>query len=72
MTNQILANANQSGAYANCLPGQELYVSFTSRVLRGDYIQYDYRTPEGQLFSCVAKTLENARSRRDAWLEKQP
>lgn len=33
-------------------------------------VQYDYRTPEGKLFSCVKKTLDACRSARDEWLKK--
>ena len=31
--------------------------------------QYDYRSADGQFFSCVAKSLEYARARRDKWLK---
>jgi hypothetical protein len=51
--------------------GQEQYEEYYSSIAREYRIQYDYRTPEGKLFSCVAKTLEAARAKRDAWLEKQ-
>lgn len=33
-------------------------------------IQYDYRHTDGKLFSCFAKTLDDARSRRDQWIAK--
>ena len=33
-------------------------------------VQYDYRHTNGKLFSCVAKTLEDARTKRDQWLAK--
>lgn len=33
-------------------------------------VQYDYRHTDGKLFSCVAKTLEDARAKRDQWLAK--
>ena len=46
--------------------GQEQYEKFNSP--RGERVQYDYRTPQGKLFSCVAKSLAEARKRRDAWL----
>ena len=32
-------------------------------------VQYDYRTSEGKLFSCVKKSLDACRSARDEWLE---
>ncbi len=51
--------------------GQERYEQFYSSIARGHRIQYDYRTPDGQLFSTVGRTLEICRARRDAWLEKQ-
>ena len=35
-------------------------------------VQYDYRHTDKTLFSCVAVTLEDARARRDAWLEGKP
>lgn len=34
-------------------------------------VQYDYRAEDGELFSCVAKTLEDARAKRDQWLAKK-
>lgn len=47
-------------------PGKEQYEYFKSP--RGRRIQYDYRTPDGKLFSCIAKTIGEARQRRDAWM----
>jgi hypothetical protein len=51
--------------------GQEQYEKYYDNILRGTRVQYDYRTPEGKLFSCIAKSLEAARARRDAWLMKE-
>lgn len=50
--------------------GQEQYETFTSRMFRRNptRVQYDYRHTNGKLFSCVAKTREEARARRDQWL----
>lgn len=45
----------------------EEYTSITGR----EMVQYDYRTPQGKLFSCVAPSVDVARARRDAWLVKQ-
>lgn len=56
---------------STCPKGTEQYEEYYSRVSRGNRVQYDYRTPEGKLFSCVAKTLEDARAKRDEWLKKQ-
>ena len=52
--------------------GQEQYEFFNVRHLRKNAtrVQYDYRHTDGKLFSCVAKTLEDARAKRDPWLAK--
>lgn len=52
-------------------PMEERYEEFYSPTLRGVRVQYDYRTLDGKLFSCVALTLADARARRDAWIAKQ-
>lgn len=31
-------------------------------------VQYDYRSLEGKLFSCVAKTIDEAREKKRLWL----
>jgi hypothetical protein len=51
-----------------CKPGEERYEEYYSAILRGWRVQYDYRTPDGVLFSRITHTLEEARARRDAWL----
>jgi len=59
---------------STCPPGGEQWEEFeASWAPRGDRtrVQYDYRTPSGKLFGCIAKSLEDARARRDAWLTKQ-
>jgi len=50
--------------------GQEQYEFFYPRH-GGERVQYDYRTPKGALFSCVAESLELARARRDAWVARE-
>jgi hypothetical protein len=55
----------------NLAPGCEQYERFRSSALRKDLIQYDYRHTDGELFSCVKKTLEDCRAARDAWLQKK-
>lgn len=52
---------------STCQNGQENYEEFTQN--RKTYIQYDYRHTNGKLFSCVAKSLDAARIKRDAWME---
>lgn len=49
-------------------PGKEQYEAFTMN--RKRYVQYDYRTPAGKLFSCVRPTLEQCRADRDKWLRE--
>ena len=56
----------------NLRPGFEQYKHFPAP--RGNkhglkrYCQYDYRHIDGELFSCVAPTLEAACAKRDTWL----
>lgn len=52
-------------------PGEEQWEVYYSSASRQEMVQYDYRTTWGKLFSCVAKTLDEARRKRDAWLEKE-
>lgn len=53
---------------STCQPGTEQWESYYSAILRRDLFQYDYRTHDGALFSCVGKSLEVCRAKRDAWL----
>ncbi len=46
--------------------GTENYEAF--RAMGKTRYQYDYRSPSGELFSCVANTLEKCRIKRDEWL----
>jgi len=50
--------------------GQEQWEEYTS-ISGREMVQYDYRTPQGKLFSCVAPSLSAARACRDSWLVKQ-
>lgn len=50
--------------------GQEQYEFFSA--MGKPRVQYDYRDCEGELFSCVAKSLDEARARRDAWVTEKP
>ena len=54
---------------STCPPGEERYEQFAwSWKPDEPRVQYDYRTPDGRLFSTVAPTLEECRARRDRWL----
>lgn len=50
--------------------GNEQYEQFEAPN-RKMYYQYDYRHTDGELFSCVAPTLEKCREKRDKWLYLQ-
>ncbi len=55
---------------STCPKGQERYEHYRNG--NGfDRLQYDFRTNDDRLFSCIAKTLEDARKRRDAWLASE-
>jgi hypothetical protein len=46
---------------STCLPGEENFETFYSNILHKDLVQYDYRHPNGKLYSVVAKDLETCR-----------
>lgn len=52
----------------NLQPGHDQYEPYWSAPHRDICIQYDYRTRDGRLFSCIAKDLQRACAKRDAWL----
>lgn len=55
-----------------CEAGQENYTTFGfAHRPKQKFFQYDYRHTDGELFSTVASTLEQCRSRRDEWLRKK-
>ncbi len=57
--------SDKNGA-SQCPPGEEHYETY--RVLGKRYWQYDYRTPDGRLFSVVRPSLAECREERDEWL----
>ena len=65
----------KNGLSTTKTPGQEQYQKFTGKEGGGfrskPYVQYDYRHPDGELFSCVKPTLESCRAARDAWLDRK-
>ena len=64
--------SNHLPTISNCPTGQEDYVEFEATFHPGEMrVQYDYRHTNGKLFSCIAKTLEAARAKRDEWLKMQ-
>ncbi|MFR9543607.1 MAG: DUF3873 family protein [Rikenellaceae bacterium] len=63
---------NNLGAVSTCPIGEERYKYFdlTPRPRRrGRYIQYEWRSPTNELFSCVAPTLEQCREKREVWIK---
>jgi hypothetical protein len=56
----------------NLAPGNEQHEMFHAPGRMGKPVpercQYDYRNPDGELFSCVAVSLDAARAKRDEWL----
>lgn len=66
-----LAMKTDRNGCSTCERGQEQWDEYYSSALRAYRVQYDYRTPDGRLFSCIGKTLEDCRRRRDAWLAQQ-
>lgn len=57
----------------NLKPGKEQHEIFTvdRPVKKIEHVQYDYRAVDGKLFSCVSKSLDAARSKRDRWIAKR-
>lgn len=68
-----MSHLTQNGISTTTAPGQEQWERFTSHLSRRPEtrIQYDYRHTDGQLFSCVRKTLEDCRAARDQWLKNK-
>ena len=65
-------NSINNNGCTECEQEEENYTRFhpTHRPKQTFY-QYDYRHTDGELFSTVAPTLEECRTRRDEWLKKK-
>jgi hypothetical protein len=62
----------KNGVSITQTPGEEKFVKCRLGAFRGQiYYQYDYRHTDGELFSTVAKTLDECRRRRDEWVAKK-
>ena len=60
---------NRSGCSV-CKAGEENYTTFRpERRPKQQYYQLDYRDKSGELFSTVALTLEECRTKRDKWVQ---
>jgi hypothetical protein len=56
---------------STCPCGSEQYEEYYDRFARKNKVQYDYRTLDGKLFSCIASTIEEAQARKNTWLAKR-
>lgn len=64
-----MESLNKNGGSTTQEPGQEKYVTFIAGAFRGtEYYQYDYLHTDGELFSTIAKTMEECRKQPDEWL----
>jgi hypothetical protein len=62
---------NQNGCSV-CKAGQENYTTFRPAHRPNSVLyQYDYRHKDNELFSTVAPTLEECRTKRDKWLQEK-
>jgi hypothetical protein len=53
-----------------CEKGREKYTKCVLGAFRGRiYYQYDYRHPDGELFSTLRETLDECRTERDKWVQ---
>ena len=67
-----MQSLNKNGVSITQAPGEEKFVKCRLGAFRGQiYYQYDYRHTDMELFSTVAKTLDECRRRRDEWVVKK-
>ncbi len=53
---------------ADCPPGQSKHQMVYSRQTGTDVCHFNYRHPDGGLFSCIRPTLADCQAARNAWL----
>lgn len=56
---------------STCKKGEEHFEFFKSIINKKRLIQYEYRSNEGELFTCVAPTLEECRRKMHSWALKK-
>lgn len=67
-----MQSLNKNGVSITQTLGEEKFVKCCLGAFRGQiYYQYDYRHTDDELFSTVAKTLDECRRRRDEWVAKK-
>ena len=65
-------NSINNNGCSVCETGKENYTTFRpAHRPKQTLYQYDYRHTDGELFTTVALTLSECRSRRDEWLNKK-
>lgn len=64
---EIKNSINKNGC-SFCPAGKENYTTFKSYDGK-KYYQYDFRSINGDLFTCVAPTLQKCREKRDNWFK---
>jgi hypothetical protein len=65
-------NSINSNGCSVCEAGKENYTTFRpTHRSKQTFYQYDYRHTDGELFSTVALTLAECRTRRDEWLNNK-
>jgi hypothetical protein len=52
-------------------PGSESYEHYYSEMQHRFMIEYSFCAADGELFFCIAPSLEAARGKRDQWMEKR-
>ena len=70
----IMATRMTENGVSTCRKaGSEQFEKFQTGIGRRKrtLVQYDYRASDGELFSCVAPTLEDCRRKRDGWLSEK-
>lgn len=66
------ANSINNNGCSVCEQGKENYTTFRpAHRPKQIFYQYDYKHTDGELYSTVAPTLEECRTRRDEWLRKK-
>lgn len=67
-----MQSLNRNGVSITQTPGEERFIKCRLSVFKGQiFYQYDYRHTDMELFSTVAKTLDECRRRRDEWIERK-
>lgn len=67
-----MQSLNRNGVSIIQTPGGKRFIKCCLSVFKGQiFYQYDYRHTDMELFSTVAKTLDEYRRRRDEWIERK-